>query len=115
MKLSGFSKAIVAGVLAMVAAVAGTFPDSAIGKWCVAIGALAAAAGLTAATKNTHVVKTGPVDGPVTVGTVVADTGEKIGTVVADTGAATGGVVAGTTGLVGHLLDATVGRLLPKL
>lgn len=115
MKLSGFSKAIVSGVLACIAAVAGMAPGSTIGKWCVAIGALAVALGLTAATKNTQVVKTGPGTEPVTLGTVVADTGEKVGTVTADTGAAVGGVVAGTTGVVGKILDGTLGRLLPKL
>lgn len=115
MKLSAYSKAIVAGAIACAAAVAGMAPNTAIGKWCVAIGALAAALGLTAATKNTHVVKTGSGTEPVTVGDVVASTGEKVGTVVADTGAATGGVLAGTTGVVGTILDGTLGKLLPKL
>lgn len=114
MKLSAFSKAIVAGVLACAAAVAGSFPNSTIGKWCVAIVALGVALGLTAATKNTQVVKTGRGTEPVTVGTVVSGTGEKVGEVVADTGAATGGILAGTTGVVGSILDGTLGKLFPK-
>lgn len=111
--LSVYSKALVAAVVAGAAAIAGTFPDSTIGRWCVVIGALAVALGLTGATKNTTVVETGAEPGPVTVGKVVSRTGQEVGTVVADTGTAVGGVVAGTTGVLGSVLDATVGRLLP--
>lgn len=114
MKASAYSKAVVSGVVAVAAVIAGTMPNSAVGKWCVAIGALAAALGLTAATKNTHVIKTGEGSEPVTIGKVVSDTGQAVGAVVADTGSATGGVVEGTTGVVGTILDATVGKLLPK-
>lgn len=111
--LSAYSKALVAGVGAAAAAIAATFPNSAVGKWCVVVGALLAATGLTAVTKNTAVVHTGPGDGPATIGAVVDAAGTGIGTVIADTGTAAGGIVAGTTGVVGAVLDATVGKILP--
>lgn len=110
--LSAYSKALVAAVVAGAAAIAGMAPDSTIGRWCVVIGALAAALGLTAATKNTATVETGPGDA-VSVGDVVSSTGSKVGEVIVDTGLATGGIVAGTTGVLGSVLDATVGKLLP--
>lgn len=114
MKLSTHSKAIVSGAIAVAAVIAGTVPDSTVGKWCVAIVAFAAAIGLTAQTKNTQVIETGEGTDPVTIGEVVSETGEHVGEVVATTGAATGGIVAGTTGVVGGVLDGTIGKLLPK-
>lgn len=111
--VSAYSKAIVAAAVAGAAAIAGTFPDTTIGRWCVVVGALAAALGLTAATHNTTVVATGPGVEPVTVGTVLSKTGAVVGTITADTGAAAGGIVAGTTGVLGQVLDATIGKVLP--
>lgn len=110
---SAYSKAFAGAVAAAAAAIAGTFPNSALGKWCVVVGAVLAALGLVGATKNTHVVETGPETGPATIGTVVSRTGQTVGAVVADTGAATGGIVKGTTGVLGAVLDATVGKILP--
>jgi hypothetical protein len=108
------TKAYVSAVIAICAAVGGTFADTGPGKFCVII-----AAGLTAylgvfKTKNTQTVETGPGDEPVTVATVVSDTGTVLGTITADTGTATGGIVAGTTGVLGQVLNATIGKVLPS-
>jgi hypothetical protein len=111
--LSAYSKAIVSAGVVLAGTIAATFPDSAIGKWCVVAGAVAAARGLTAATKNTQTVDTGNEPGPVTLAKVVSSTGQELGSVVADTGTAAGGIVAGTTGVVGSVLDATLGKLIP--
>lgn len=111
---SAYSKAIVAGLSALATALLAAFgPDSAVGKWCTVVLALFAALGLTAVTKNTAVVESGPGD-TVSVGEVVSTTGAKVGEVIVDTGEATGGIVAGTTGVLGQVLDATVGKLLPS-
>lgn len=111
--LSAYSKAIVAGLAAAAGAIVATFPDSTAGKWAAVVVALLGALGLTAQTRNTQTVETGP-GVEVSVGDVVSSTGTKVGEVIVDTGLATGGIVAGTTGLLGQVLDATVGKLLPS-
>lgn len=113
--VSVYAKAFATGIGGTAVAVAATVPNSTVGKWAAVIVALLAAMGLTARTRNTEIVKTGPgVEPTVTkVLSTVGDVGTTVGTVVVDTGTAVGGVVAGTTGGFGRALNATIGKLIP--
>lgn len=104
------TKAYASALIAVCAAIGGTFADSTIGKIAIILGAAVTAWLGTYKSKNTQVVKTGDADS-VTLGEVVSTTGEVVGDVVATTGAATGGIVKGTTGTLGKVLDATIGLL----
>lgn len=110
---SAYAKVFATLLGAAATAVATALPNSTAGKWAAAVVAILIAMGLVERTKNTQVVETGAEPGPVTVGKVVARSGENVGAVVADTGTAAGGIVAGTTGLIGAVVDATLGKLIP--